>query len=153
MSASAFVRSFSDPALIFTFIPAPSTAARAANAPTPASDTLLGLPFSTILRHTANTSYEAFIVSSGTSVANSVAVCIASVRAAFSSGVFLGIPKAAMMRLNASVSSSTRCSRRSCRAMPSSATWANSLHRSSHPGLWLDRFATIVANDAPSAPI
>ena len=78
---------------------------------------------------------------------------MASVRAAFSSGVFLGMPNAAMMRLNASVSSSTRWRRRSCRTIPSSATLANSSHCSSQPGLWLERLATIVASDAPKAPM
>ena len=106
-SCSAFCLSFKPDALIFTLSPAPRTAARAASTPTPASETLLGLPSSAIARQSSNTLYEACIVCNGTSVANKVASCIAIERAVFSSADSLGSPKADMIRLNASVSSST----------------------------------------------
>ena len=61
--------------------------------------------------------------------------------------------KQSMMRLKAAVSSSTSARSSAIRAWPFSATSENSFHRSSQPRLCEDRFATIVARAAPSAPI
>ena len=69
----ATASSLSESALIFTFMPAPSTALRAASAPTPASLTLFGLPLSTMARQSSNTPNAVCIVCKGTCAAKSVA--------------------------------------------------------------------------------
>ena len=58
-----------------------------------------------------------------------------------------------MMRLKAWVSSSTSASSSLMSDCPLSAQTENSCHLSSHPALWAERLATIVARAAPSAPI
>ena len=78
---------------------------------------------------------------------------LSALRAAFSSSVDLGMAKTAMMRLNAAVSSSTRCRSSARTACPRSAQSENSSQRSSHPALCDERLATIVPRAAPSAPI
>ena len=69
MSSSATLRSLSPAALIFTLSMAPSTAERAIRAPTPASDTELGLPWAAIAFTMSKTFTDAFIVRRGTCVA------------------------------------------------------------------------------------
>ena len=104
-------------------------------------------------RQRSNTSYEHLTVSNGTSAAWRVAVWMASLRAAFSSSVPLGKPKAAMISLKASVSSSMRCMSLFMSFWPSSAFTLNSCQRSSHPRLCAERLATIAPRAAPSAPM
>ena len=93
------------------------------------------------------------MVRKGTSVAYSVATCIAAARASFSSGVPLGIPNTSIILLNAAVSSSTSASSSFITAIPFSAQSEKNSQRSSHPALCDERFATIVPNAAASAPI
>ena len=58
-----------------------------------------------------------------------------------------------MIRLKASVSSSTSIISSACIACPFSAQLLNSSQRASQPALWLERLATIVPKAAPKAPI
>ncbi|MBQ4015777.1 MAG: helix-turn-helix transcriptional regulator, partial [Treponema sp.] len=84
---------------IYKNVPKLSTIERIAKAPTPPSVTLAGLPHSTMARQTSNVSNAFCMVWNGTSVANLVASWIAALRAAFSSSVFLGKPKAFIILL------------------------------------------------------
>ena len=68
-STSAAALSFSPAALIRTLSRAPSTALLAASAPTPASETELGLPFCAIALSSGKALEAARMVLSGTSVA------------------------------------------------------------------------------------
>ena len=81
MSATA-ERSFSPATFVLTLSHAPRTAARAARAPTPASEAEAGLPCSAIAWMTGNASSAAFIVRNGTSIALRVAAWTAAFRAA-----------------------------------------------------------------------
>src|SRR5262249_28402599 len=89
----------------------------------------------------------------GTWAACFVASSIAAVRAALSSGEFLGSPNASITLLNAAVSSSTNDnnSSLSCCALTAQLLKYSSL--SSQPRLPAERFATIPPNEEPRAPI
>ena len=139
-------------AFIRTFIKAPITALRAQSAPTPASDTELGLPVSAIAFIICKLPCAACITLNGISMAYLVASCMVAVRKIFSSSVAFGNAKAVMIWLNALVSASTSFSNSFLHCSPFSAQLLNSSQRSSHPFLCADKLATIVANDTPSAP-
>ena len=136
-----------------TFRAAPRMPATAARAATPASEAEAGLPLRAISNASGRALSDASIVLSGTEAAYRVAFSSAAARAAFSSTVPLGIERASMMRLKAAVSSSIRNISSSRTACPFSAMSENSSQRSSHPRLWAERLATMVARAAPNAPM
>src|SRR5688572_17908947 len=139
-------------ALIRTFIYAPITELRAQSAPTPASETEFGLPVSAIAFITSMLLKLVSITLNGTSIAILVASCIALFLKLFSSSVLFGNVKAAMIRLNALVSASTRPNNSLLRASAFSAQLLNSSHLSSQPFLCEERLATIPAKAIPSDP-
>lgn len=121
--------SSSPAAFILTFKKAPLMHDLSARAPTAASLTELGLPFSAISLKSSKAGNAASIILNGTMHAFFVASAIAAFLTSISSSVFFGRAKAPSILLKASVSSSTNLSSLFWISFPFPAHSENSFQR------------------------